>query len=253
MSKDFVIITGANRGIGLALAKEIITPTTSLISVQRSEDAKELEAFTSERGVEFQIVRVDLSDIDSLEDVIVNGVLSKINKDDANSVTLIQNAGIAFTAKCGEQDFKLVNQLLQINTVAPTLITELFVRHIQSWPIEKKIMYISSGAGRKVYEGWSSYGSSKAANEHFVKILHAEQAKRTYPIFACAYGPGVVQTRMQDQINESDSDVPIVARLKEMKKAGTSFTPEKAAQIAIKFLRSPEFATKVTEDAYNLV
>jgi short-subunit dehydrogenase len=153
MSKDYVIITGANRGIGLALAKELSqSKSTVLISVQRSESAKELQEFVDERGVKLEIVRADLSDIAALESVVVDGVLTLLDKNDARSVTLIQNAGLAFTAKCGEQDIAKLIQLLNVNTVAPSIITELFVRHVQSWPIDKRLLFLSSGAAWKVYE-----------------------------------------------------------------------------------------------------
>lgn len=145
--------------------------------------------------------------------------------------------------------------MMTVNAVAPAILTEAFVRVVQSWQCEKKLLYISSGAGRRVYEGWFSYGASKAAVDQMARTLLQEQKTQKSPIVCVAYGPGVTETDMQKEVrSEKDDDsLPIIAQLRKMKDNGQVLSADRAAQICVDFLRSSKFGRSAIEDVYDIL
>jgi NAD(P)-dependent dehydrogenase (short-subunit alcohol dehydrogenase family) len=84
------------------------------------------------------------------------------------------------------------------------------------------LVNITSGAARSVYPGWSIYGATKAAVDHFTEIVAAEE-----PGVVChAVAPGVVDTDMQAQIRTHDEGTfPAVARFRELQRTGAWNSP----------------------------
>jgi benzil reductase ((S)-benzoin forming) len=165
----------------------------------------------------------------------------------------MQNAGLLVTKRVGEQNFDEIRDLLIVNAVAPAILGEAFVRHTQKWPVEKKMICISSGAGRRAMQGWSAYGSSKAALDHQCRILFEEQKHQQYPIGVLAYGPGVTETSMQEAVRASDQSIPAVKQLTNMKTDGNVFPAERCAEIMIGFIESSKFGRSAIEDVYDIL
>ena len=90
---------------------------------------------------------------------------------------------------------------------------------------------LSSGAAKTAYAGWSSYNAGKAAVEHWVRTVGAEQEERTGAgCRVIAVAPGVVDTAMQTEIRATDEqDFPAVGRFHELKQTGALSTPADAA------------------------
>ncbi len=182
-----VLMTGANRGLGLEFARSYATDGWHVHACCRHpEKAKALKA------VEGDLVVHKLDITDGLR---VAGLAREL-ADDAIDV-LLNNAGVyGPRSGFGETDFDDWLDVLKINTIAPLRMAERFVEHVARSE-RKLIVSISSGLGSIAMNdsgGSYPYRTSKAALNMVVKGLAADLAARG--IIAVALSPGWVQTDM---------------------------------------------------------
>ncbi|MEE8226379.1 MAG: SDR family oxidoreductase [Kiloniellales bacterium] len=182
-----VLMTGANRGLGLEFARSYATDGWRVHACCRHpEKAKALKA------VEGDLVVHKLDITDGLR---VAGLAREL-ADDAIDV-LLNNAGVyGPRSGFGETDFDDWLDVLKINTIAPLRMAERFVEHVARSE-RKLIVSISSGMGSIAMNdagGHYPYRASKAALNMVVKGLSADLAARG--IIAVALSPGWVQTDM---------------------------------------------------------
>jgi NAD(P)-dependent dehydrogenase (short-subunit alcohol dehydrogenase family) len=182
---ETVLITGANRGIGLELARQYAADGWQVIgTARRPEAAKDLEA------LDVQIVQLDVADQASVDR------MSEELNDQAIDV-LINNAGILSTMRSiSEIDFEVFNQVLAVNTVGPIRVTQALLPNLRAGKM-KKIINTSSIAGsisRKTRGGPYGYSESKAALNMFTRSLAAELKPEGF--ICIVIHPGWVQTDM---------------------------------------------------------
>lgn len=117
-----------------------------------------------------------------------------------------------------------VRRALEVNVGGVINGSATFARRArQPWtPTRRVLVNISSGAATSVYSGWSVYGATKAAVDHFTEILDVEE-----PDLACyAVAPGVVDTGMQVQIRTHDETTfPAIERFRELHRTGAWNSP----------------------------
>jgi benzil reductase ((S)-benzoin forming) len=120
----------------------------------------------------------------------------------------------------GEVDAAAYAHNVLLNSAAPQILGDAFLRAANRSAVRGTWVVISSGAAHKVYEGWSSYCAGKAAVEHWVRTAGAEQARRG-GCRVLSVRPGVIDTAMQDRIRATDArDFPEVARFVERHRSG---------------------------------
>jgi NAD(P)-dependent dehydrogenase (short-subunit alcohol dehydrogenase family) len=184
-----VVITGANRGIGLELAKHYRNLDYTVIGICR-ESSEELD----------DLADMVISDIDvrSPESVaMVADVLAQtlINSDSGQQIdVLINNAGVFLNETLEEMDFDSIETQLEINAVAPLRVTHAFQSML--WEGSKVAMITSrmgsvSDNGSGAYYG---YRASKAALNAIGKSLAIDLKPKGVAV--ALLHPGFVQTRM---------------------------------------------------------
>lgn len=189
-----MIVTGASRGIGAAIARVAASTGVSLILNARSEAALGDLANSLPSGPD-RIVTVcgDVSE-DEVCARIVGAALERFGRVDV----VVNNAGVldpigaldAVPAK------DWVRNLI-VNVAGPALLCRRAIPFLRE--SRGRIINISSGAAVKAVRGWSAYCTSKAALNHLNRMLAAE-----YPqITAVAVSPGMTATEMQVRIRES--------------------------------------------------
>jgi len=208
--KKHIIITGASRGFGRDLSVHLAESGTVLHLVARSDmsdQVHELEA----RGAEVQTWGQDLTQTEDLDDFMAD-VAASISTRDTGYLGLVNNAGmIEPVGPAGKYDFQSYKKNLEINFVAPLLLTHAFIKQFQNWDVVKRVVMISSGAAVKPYHGWSHYCSTKAGVDMFVRTTSIEQEKQRYPVEIMAFNPGRIGTDMQKTIRDtSEEDFPMV-------------------------------------------
>ncbi|MBW4935861.1 SDR family oxidoreductase [Marinobacter sp. F4206] len=179
--KQTVVITGANRGIGLELARQYAARGCHVIGVCR-EASGELSDIAA---------RV----IDGVDVTTEAGIQRLTSAVDAQRIDLlINNAGLLQDEKLGSIDFDSIRTQMEVNAYAPLRVTEALVSHI---PFGGKIANITSRMGSIADNdsgGRYGYRASKAALNAFGKSLAMDLKSKG--IAVAQLHPGYVQTRM---------------------------------------------------------
>ena len=179
--KRTVVITGANRGIGLELARHYGGEGCEVIGVCREASAELTEV--AARVIDGIDVTKDAG-VDKLTDALAGERID----------LLINNAGLLQDEKLGSIDFDSIRIQMEINAYAPLRVTEALVSQI---PSGGKIANITSRMGSIADNdsgGRYGYRASKAALNAFGKSLAVDLKPKG--IAVAQLHPGYVQTRM---------------------------------------------------------
>jgi NAD(P)-dependent dehydrogenase (short-subunit alcohol dehydrogenase family) len=192
------IITGASRGLGLALARALAERGWRLVIDARGAEA--LEAARSELAdlTEVAAVAGDVGD-ESHRRALVGAAGERLD-------LLVNNASLLGPSpqpQLADYPLDALERVYQVNVMAPLALAQLALPLLGTGG---RILNITSDAAVEAYEGWGGYGSSKAALEQLTSILAAEQPTlRVY-----AVDPGDMNTQMQQEAfpGEDVSDRP---------------------------------------------
>lgn len=225
---DAYIITGASKGIGLGLSKVLAEKGDEVFGIARSMPKE----WPGEKFFPFDLL--DSSSIPNLMKDIFGHISAG-----CKTVTLINNAGtvvpIGFAGTNGAED---ISKSVALNLTAPMIISGAFISEAAELKAEKRIVNISSGAGRKAYEGWSAYCAGKAGLDHF--SLCVEKEYKDVKVLSIA--PGIIDTEMQGEIRQSsEADFPLIENFKEYKKKGLLSTPEETAAKLVRLFERKDF------------
>lgn len=203
-----IMITGANRGIGLALTRLYRARGDEVVAVCRKSSA-ELEA-TGAR-VESGIDMVDAAQVASLRQRMAG---SKID-------VLILNAGIFTNQKLGQLDetaFAEIQRQFDVNTLGPLRVTEAMLEHLVDGArigiITSRMGSISDNSSGSYY----GYRASKAAVNAVGKSMAVDLAPRGIAVFLLH--PGLVGTEMvggKGDFTPEEAAAGLAARLDTLK------------------------------------
>ena len=194
------LITGASRGLGLALASRLAREGWTLIVDARGE--RDLEAARAELAELSRVIAIpgDVTDEEHRR------ALAGAAREAGGLDVLVNNASILGPSpQPALLDYPLeaLEQVYRANTLAPLALIQAV--RVELKP-EARIVNVTSDAAVEPYEGWGGYGSSKAALEQLSAILAAENPDlRVYRV-----DPGDMRTRMQQEAfpGEDISDRP---------------------------------------------
>jgi NAD(P)-dependent dehydrogenase (short-subunit alcohol dehydrogenase family) len=192
------LVTGASRGLGLALARALAERGWSLVIDARG--AEGLEAARRELASHTHVVAIpgDVADPVHRRDLFaaVDGPLDLVVN---NASTL----GVSPLPALADYPAEALEQVFRVNVVAPLALIQLALPVLAPGA---RIVNVSSDAAVEAYEGWGVYGASKAALDQLTNVLAAEREDvRIY-----AVDPGDMNTRMQQDAypGEDVSDRP---------------------------------------------
>lgn len=227
------IVTGTTRGIGRALARQIIADGDLLYTIS-SAGNEATDAWYN--------MHCDLSEPGSAA-AAIERLLPSVRIEAVQSLVLINNAGVL--GPLGPLDAATDRQItrqISINAIAPAVLMAVFIRQTSEMEIRRRIINISSGAARHPYAGWAMYCSAKASLEMMTRCVAAEQALREDPVVVCAVCPGRVETRMQRRIRDSNPDLfPAKPDFVRAKKCGDVIRPQLVAEMLLALDRSGQF------------
>lgn len=232
---NYIIITGASRGLGDAFAKELMLKDNYLFCISRKQN-DDLIKLADTNDIKMDYFEFDLTQLTQIEG-LMKEIANKI-KNPAASITLINNAGTVSPIKTIEkcQSLEIVDNL-SLNLMAPMILTSEFIKYFGDWETEKKIINISSGAGKNVYYGWSCYSSAKSGLNMFTRSVALEQENKKNPVKILSIAPGVIDTDMQKEIRSTDPENFInVKRFIELKEKGQLLSPDYAAEKIIQLI-----------------
>jgi len=249
MTDTIAILTGASRGIGAALARGIARPGVRLVTLARREDA-ELAALAKAQGADLEQIQVDLSDLAAAQSV-AERVAAALPRD-AKRYLLINNAGTVqpVAASAELADGAAIASAFNLNVTAVMLLTARFVQAVRGLQADRRVLNISSGAGRNPMAGWGVYCATKAALDMYTRVLKQEQGEGG--VRAVSLAPGIVDTDMQVAIRASDpASFPALAKFQEFKAAGQLAAPADVAARILAYLDRDDFGTTEIDDIRN--
>jgi NAD(P)-dependent dehydrogenase (short-subunit alcohol dehydrogenase family) len=192
------IITGASRGLGLALARALAQRGWNLVLDARG--APDLERVAGELGGHPEIVAI-AGDVthDRHRRALVQAAGDRIDLVVNNASML----GPSPQPELAEYPAAELERVYRVNLHAPLALIQLALPLV---PAGGRIVNVTSDAAVEPYEGWGGYGSSKAALEQLTAILAAEQPE----LLVYAVDPGDMRTRMHQEAfpGEDISDRP---------------------------------------------
>ena len=176
MTKHLTILTGASRGMGLAMAEQLLKPDAVLLCISRgSSEALALQAASC--GAELLQWQADLSDAAPVAQRLREW-LATCKPSELASATLINNAGVISELtplRDGEADD--LARTLRVGLEAPMLLCAAFLGATQGWThVPRKVLNISSGLGRRAMASSSAYCAAKAGMDHFTRCLALEES-----------------------------------------------------------------------------
>ncbi|HEX8260181.1 MAG TPA: SDR family oxidoreductase [Rubrobacteraceae bacterium] len=195
------LITGASRGLGLALARRLAAEGWTLVIDARGAEA--LEAVRAELAELTCVVSIP----GDVTDEQHRRALARATHEVGGLDALVNNASILGPSPQPELlDYPLdvLEEVYRTNAVAPLALIQAVAEDLRPGA---RILNVTSDAGVEPYPGWGGYGSSKAALEHLSSILAAENPSlRVYRV-----DPGDMQTQMHREAfpGEDISDRPL--------------------------------------------
>lgn len=237
----YVIVTGTSRGLGEAIATELLEENTRLICISRKQNEQLVEK-AKQLNIPLAFYPVDLQDVHNLESSMET-IFSSIEENTLSSIHLINNAGVLTPMKPIEKaESELLITNVQVNLIAPMILTSSFLKYTKDLKVEKRVVNISSGAGKKPYFGWGAYCTTKAGINMFTQCVAAEESQKDYPVKIIAFAPGVIDTNMQQQIRQTKKeDFTHLDRFITLKEEGKLLSPEHVAKAVVHLLETEDF------------
>lgn len=183
--QDAVIVTGASKGIGLAIAQRLITDGHYVVAVSRSL-TPELEAALNGAGVFFAADLSDTREIPGLVRQVKAGTQRTL-------VGLVNNAGVGLDGLLATQHEKDIAHLVNLNLIGPMTLTK-YVSRDMIRARRGRIVNITSIVATTGFSGLAAYAATKAGLEGFTRAMARELGRVGVTVNAVA--PGFVETDM---------------------------------------------------------
>ena len=248
-TRKLIILTGASRGLGAAMARQLLAADTHLLTLSRHPDPALVDAARAS-GTTLEQWALDLGhDVGS--SARLETWLHQHSAAQFRSATLINNAGlIGRVGPIDASDAETLAAVLRVGLEAPMLLTSAFLRATRTWSIDKRVLNISSGAGRRPIAGWAAYSAAKAGLDHFSRVTALDEQHGPHPARIVSLAPGVIDTAMQEQLRAADpAGFPDKGKFEELKATGQLASPEDAAKRVLAVLARADFGTDPVADA----
>lgn len=245
---ELVILTGASRGLGRAMAEQLLAPGRCLLTISRRPDAA-LAALAAGRGADLEQWALDLAH--------GVGAAARLEawlraRDGANctGATLINNACLLGPVGPLQQaDADAVAATFRVGLESPALLAAAFLRATEGWSAARRVLNISSGAGRRTLPGWAIYCAVKAGLDHLSRTMAEDEARRPNGARIVSLAPGVIDTDMQAQVRAADAaGFPALPQFLEMKAQGQLASSAEAAARVLAYLARPDFGATPVAD-----
>jgi NAD(P)-dependent dehydrogenase (short-subunit alcohol dehydrogenase family) len=195
-----ILITGANRGIGLALAQEYADRGWRVVATaRRPDDAAALNALATSND-KVRIVKLDVTNDRDIEALVADLKGEPID-------VLLNNAGSNAGGRgqtFGKLDYEVFEELMRVNAIGPLKMAEALMPNLLAGE-QKKLIVISSiqASIAKTYGGGYAYRASKATLNMTMRTLSLDL--RTQGIIVGILAPGIVATDMTKGL-----DIPMI-------------------------------------------
>ena len=196
---DSVIVTGASRGIGLAIAVRLARDGFRVVAVARrdSEGLAASAASLTQQGLGSLVFRpFDLSDV-----AVIPTFVRELRKQFGPMYGLVNNAGLGTAGLLANMPDAEIESLIHLNTLSPIMLTKYVVRGMMGEG-RGRVINICSIVASTGFKGLSVYAATKASLIGFTKSLAREVGELGINVNAIA--PGFIDTDMTRGLKEPD-------------------------------------------------
>lgn len=183
---QIVLVTGATRGLGLAIAKRLETEGYFVILVGRKLTTESAAWLASAQNAAFEAF--DLSQVEG-----IHKFCQQITKKHGRLYGLVNNAALGLDGVLATMHESEIAQAIQVNIQAPILLTKYLLRPMLI-NRQGRVINVSSIIGSTGFKGLAVYGATKAAMNGFTKSLAREVGKAGITVNSVA--PGYMATDM---------------------------------------------------------
>jgi NAD(P)-dependent dehydrogenase (short-subunit alcohol dehydrogenase family) len=236
------IVTGASRGLGLAIATQLRARGARLLTLSRRPNSQ-LDGPAVEQWA------VDLAEPVAAA-ARLQAWVAALPRDALASLTLINNAaGLATPAPLAASDALELSRALRVGLEAPALLSAAFLRASNDLQVPRRLLNISSGLGRFAMAGSAAYCAVKAGLDHLSRAIALEEAARPHGAKVVSLAPGVIDTDMQVQLRSADPALfAEAARFAALKSEGRLDSAEAAAAKVLAWLDRADFGSNPVGD-----
>ena len=226
---NVVVITGASKGIGAELARQLAAQGAKLVLTARDGEAllavaKECEGL----GAQTRIVMADVAKQAECERII-DGALAAFGRID----TLVNNAGATMWARFEDiKDVSILENIMQVNYMGAVYCTHYALPHLKQ--SKGRIVGIASLTGKVGVPTRSGYAASKHAMTGFFDSLRIELEDSGVTVTMVF--PGFVSTGIRENATGPDGKAIKVSPVKE----GEVMSPEECARIIVRAMEKRE-------------
>ena len=239
-----VIVTGASRGLGLAIAARLAASGYRVLAIARSESA-ELQALIT-AAAQGGRGPVQFYPFDLLETAAMAQFVNRLRREAGPLYGLVNNAGLGTAGVLAMMRDEDIERLIRLNTLSPIVLTKHVARSMMS-ERAGRIVNISSIVATTGYQSLSAYSATKASLIGFTRSLARELGQLGITVNAVA--PGFVDTEMTSRMDAKQREQII-------RRSALRRLPEPAdVAAAVEFLLSDQArnitGTTLTVDAGN--
>jgi benzil reductase ((S)-benzoin forming) len=251
MKNHLYILTGASRGMGYAMAQQLLTPAHELLCISRNS-RDELDGLAKTNGATLTQWRVDLSDASTACDELRAWLAAK--GDNFASATLINNAALLpKISPLREATNADIAMTLRVGLESVMQLSAAFLGATQSWTCTRKVLNISSGNGRRAMASQSIYSAVKAGMDHYTRCVAEEEKLVANGAKVCSLAPGIIDTDMQTHLRDTDpAKFPSRQAFVEYKRDGHLLTPEAGAARVLTYLARKDFGANPVADVRDV-
>eukprot|EP00013_Stygamoeba_regulata_P021722 CAMPEP_0177651762 /NCGR_PEP_ID=MMETSP0447-20121125/12733_1 /TAXON_ID=0 /ORGANISM="Stygamoeba regulata, Strain BSH-02190019" /LENGTH=265 /DNA_ID=CAMNT_0019154889 /DNA_START=18 /DNA_END=815 /DNA_ORIENTATION=+ len=250
-SRRLAVITGASKGFGSAVAKQLSArhPDTDFILIGRDQTGLDSTVNSLQPDSDSYCLSVDICNHAQFERQ-VKKVLVQLSPARYSGVYLIHNAGTIGVASCQElSNLAGINDYYSLNLSSMVFLTASFLE-ICSGHTKLYVVNISSAWGVSMFPaGFSLYSSGKAARKAYMQCLAAENLEGVRTL---SYSPGIMATNMQTDIQNAEYNAPSKDFVGQVIEKGLAVDTAQSADILIDTLDQDAFANDAHVDVYDV-
>jgi len=241
-----VILTGASRGLGHAMAQQLLAdPQTQLLTISRHTSPD----LAPTGGGRLEQWALDLAQAAEAA-ARVEAWLRERDPSAYAHASLVNNAALVTPpGPVDDTDTDTLVASLRVGLEAPVLLTAAFLRATRGWPARRRVLNISSGLGRRAMAATAPYCAVKAGLDNFSRAVALDEAQHPSGAKVVSLAPGVIDTDMQVQLRSADpSRFPDRPAFVGMHAQGQLASPSAAAAKVLAYLERDDFGKNVLGD-----
>jgi 3-oxoacyl-[acyl-carrier protein] reductase len=192
-----VLVTGASRGLGLAIADQLVSDGFNVLAVARTTSPA-LDALIKGSQGRAEFRPFDLAELDGLAEFV-----RQLRADVGPIWGLVNNAGLGTSGLLANMPAAKIEGLIRLNTTSPIMLTKFVARGMMAQN-EGRIVNMSSIVASTGFNGLSVYSATKASLIGFTKALARELGRVGVTVNAVA--PGFIDTDLTGGMETADRD-----------------------------------------------